>query len=286
MHNASLVYSYPHRNALMLALAADEFGQGVGPNDRLSLSKRGMEALVEHEALADGVYNDSAGKGTFGVGHLLDQEWQWPSFLFLAARAQPARWSAYRKRVKGTPYLERRVVNDPGFGALVELGITIAERHVAQRRYAGRTFASLGPSQQLDVRLAARSAVRVEVEILSRDPLVLLRDDLKSRESTVRASVSTPLTQGEFDALVSFVFNVGQGRFRRSSVLRLINEGRFRNGTVAERTASIAAIEAAIRSYNIADGKVSEGLVRRRAAESNAFLADARAQLVELRGTR
>jgi len=58
-----------------------------------------------------------------------------------------------------------------------------------------------------------------------RDAERLLRNDILTAENHVKRSVSVPLTQGQFDALVSFVFNIGPTRFRSSTLLRMLNGG-------------------------------------------------------------
>ena len=52
----------------------------------------------------------------------------------------------------------------------------------------------------------------------------VLEQDLQQTEDTVNSLVKVPLSQNEFDALVSLVFNIGPGGFRKSSVLRLLNQ--------------------------------------------------------------
>ena len=51
-----------------------------------------------------------------------------------------------------------------------------------------------------------------------------LREDLRSAETTILRPVRRPLRQNQFDALVSFVFNVGAGNFQSSTLLRKVNE--------------------------------------------------------------
>jgi lysozyme len=54
-----------------------------------------------------------------------------------------------------------------------------------------------------------------------------LAEDLQWSEAAVNNGVMVPLEQHQFDALVSFVFNVGQGAFASSTMRRLLNEGRY-----------------------------------------------------------
>lgn len=51
----------------------------------------------------------------------------------------------------------------------------------------------------------------------------LLKQDVIHAERAVKRLVKVPLTQNQFDALVSFVFNVGEGNFAKSTLLRRIN---------------------------------------------------------------
>lgn len=54
-----------------------------------------------------------------------------------------------------------------------------------------------------------------------------LADDVLEGEECVNKYVSVPLTQNQFDALVSFIFNVGVTAFRRSTLLRVLNKGDY-----------------------------------------------------------
>jgi lysozyme len=51
----------------------------------------------------------------------------------------------------------------------------------------------------------------------------ILSRDLVSVENDVNSAVKVPLTQNQFDALVSFVFNIGGTAFRNSTLLRKLN---------------------------------------------------------------
>ena len=54
----------------------------------------------------------------------------------------------------------------------------------------------------------------------------ILAADIALAEAAVSRLVSVPLTQGQFDALVDFVFNLGAGRLASSTLLRYLNAGR------------------------------------------------------------
>lgn len=88
-----------------------------------------------------------------------------------------------------------------------------------------------------------------------------LREDLQAAEGAVRHLVDVPLSQGQFDALVSFVFNCGASAFGNSTLLRLLNEGD-----------AAGAAEQFKRWNRGADGPLP-GLVVRRAGERDLFLS-------------
>lgn len=79
-------------------------------------------------------------------------------------------------------------------------------------------------------------------------------------ENEVNNDVTVPLTQNQFDALVSLCFNIGVTAFRDSTLLNLLNAGDY-NGAAAQFSVWI----------NI-NGAVSQGLVNRRNAEKDLFL--------------
>ena len=87
----------------------------------------------------------------------------------------------------------------------------------------------------------------------------LLKQDLQRFERGVLRYITVPLKQNEFDALVSFSFNLGLGTLQRSSIRSKLNRG-DKEG----------AIETLLK-YCRAGGKVLRGLERRRTAEANMF---------------
>jgi lysozyme len=88
----------------------------------------------------------------------------------------------------------------------------------------------------------------------------LLRSDLKWAESAVNRYVKVLITQNQFDALVSFVFNVGERAFRGSTLLKRLNSMKFDE------------VPAQLMRWNKAGGRVLSGLARRRQSEAELFM--------------
>ena len=88
----------------------------------------------------------------------------------------------------------------------------------------------------------------------------LLVQDTQDAVAAVNRLVTAALTQGQFDALVDFVFNLGAGRLEGSTLLELLNEGDY-EGAAAQ-----------FERWSHAGGKVLAGLLRRRQAEADLFL--------------
>ena len=94
----------------------------------------------------------------------------------------------------------------------------------------------------------------------------LLRGDLKWVEECIDRLVKVKLTQNQYDAIASLVFNIGEGNFSKSSVLRLTNEGKF--------TEAADAFLMWNKQRNKTTGKleVLRGLTKRRQEERELFL--------------
>jgi lysozyme len=89
----------------------------------------------------------------------------------------------------------------------------------------------------------------------------ILRSDLARFERGVSTFCPVPLTQGNFDGLVSFAFNVGLGTLQRSTLRQKVLRG------------DIAGAADEFLKYNKAGGKVLKGLVTRRNDERALFLS-------------
>lgn len=89
----------------------------------------------------------------------------------------------------------------------------------------------------------------------------ILRTDLRKFEQAVSDAVTVPLSQNQFDALVSLAFNIGAGAFAKSTLLRLLNQRDY-----------AGAADQFLR-WNRAGDKVLDGLTRRRQDERALFLS-------------
>lgn len=97
------------------------------------------------------------------------------------------------------------------------------------------------------------------------DAEILLTTDLNVFEAITRKEVRTYLNEEQIGALVSFSFNIGQGNFRSSDALALINRKQFEKGTDAFMN---------WKSIRTSDGtlKPLPGLIARRRSEQHLFL--------------
>lgn len=91
------------------------------------------------------------------------------------------------------------------------------------------------------------------------DALELLRSDILLAEASVQKFVRVSLTQPQFDALVSFVFNVGEPAFAGSTLLKHLNAGHF------------ARAASQFDRWIMAGDRAVDGLRRRRARERQMF---------------
>ncbi|MEL6350341.1 MAG: lysozyme [Cyanobacteria bacterium J06627_28] len=104
--------------------------------------------------------------------------------------------------------------------------------------------------------------VRPGMSIGEDDAINFLQQDLVRFEKSINDAVKVPINDNQFSALASFVYNVGPGAFRSSTLLRMLNDEKIH--------------EAADQfpRWNRAGGRVLAGLTRRRNAERKLFLGE------------
>ena len=87
----------------------------------------------------------------------------------------------------------------------------------------------------------------------------MLEIELEEYESYINDCVEVSLSQNQFDALVSWVYNLGPANLKSSTMLKVLNLGDF------------PKVPEQIKRWNKAGGKVLQGLIRRREAEALLF---------------
>lgn len=92
----------------------------------------------------------------------------------------------------------------------------------------------------------------------------LLIGDIHEAEESIRKLVKVPLNQNQFNALVSFVFNLGETALKSSTMLRYINAGNYRSAA-GEFAKWVYAKDKTGKPVKL------PGLVKRRAQEAELF---------------
>jgi lysozyme len=87
----------------------------------------------------------------------------------------------------------------------------------------------------------------------------LLRQDVRWAERGVLRFIDVPLTDGQFDALVSFTFNLGSGALQRSTLRRKVNREKHDE------------VPAQLKRWVWAGGRRLRGLELRRKAEAKVY---------------
>ena len=99
------------------------------------------------------------------------------------------------------------------------------------------------------------------MQITEQDAEDMLKEELIEYESYINDLVTVGLNQNQFDAMVSWVYNLGAGNLKASTLLKVLNAGDY------------AGVPEQMLRWNKAGGKVLEGLTRRRQAEADLFAA-------------
>jgi lysozyme len=98
-------------------------------------------------------------------------------------------------------------------------------------------------------------AVKYAAGLTDQQVVDLLSQDVQPAEQSVNNGVKVPLNQNQFDALVSFTFNVGGGAFAGSTLLKVLNQRQY------------TEVPNQLLRWTKAGGKVVQGLVNRRQNE-------------------
>lgn len=128
------------------------------------------------------------------------------------------------------------------------------------KRFEGfRSNAYLCPGNIWTIGYGHTATAKAGMTITKQYAEILLVEDIKKFQSLVSQKVTVELNQNQFDALVSFTFNVGSSAFTNSTLRRLLNRGEY----------DLTAKE--FHRWIYANGTKLPGLVRRRQAEYDLF---------------
>ena len=89
----------------------------------------------------------------------------------------------------------------------------------------------------------------------------LLKKDLEPRQKSLNGFLKVNLSQNQFDALMSLIYNIGTGNFQKSTLLKFVNDRLFDK------------VPDQFRRWSYVNGKVSKGLLNRREEEIKLWLA-------------
>ena len=138
-----------------------------------------------------------------------------------------------------------------------DIGIQMVKKHEGLR-----LDAYLCPANVWTIGYGHTGGVKQGDKITHEQAEEYLRKDLAKAEMIVNNETGH-LTQGQFDALVSFVFNVGGGNFKKSTLLRLLKEGQPKE-----------VVGNQFHRWVYGGGRVLPGLVRRRQDEYILFVSN------------
>ena len=116
---------------------------------------------------------------------------------------------------------------------------------------------TIGYGSTRDCRMAPVCATTAPVT--PTEGALLIKRDLTSACQTVVGDVQVPLNDNQRAALEDFIYNLGVGNFKSSTLLRKLNSGDY------------AGAAAEFDKWDMAGGKVLAGLLRRRQAETDLF---------------
>lgn len=122
-----------------------------------------------------------------------------------------------------------------------------------------RSNAYLCPGNIWTIGYGHTATAKSGMTITKKHAEMLLIEDIKKFQTAVNQKVKVYLNQNQFDALVSFTFNVGEGAFSRSTLLKLLNNSQYRD----------AALQ--FNRWVYAGNRRLPGLARRRNREAELF---------------
>lgn len=117
----------------------------------------------------------------------------------------------------------------------------------------------LCPAGVLTIGYGSTQNVKANQTITEAEAELLLMKDLIPVENAIARLVTVPLKQCQYDSLCALIFNIGIGAFKRSTLLRFLNEELYYEASLQ------------FARWNNVNGVESKGLTKRRKAEMELF---------------
>ena len=115
------------------------------------------------------------------------------------------------------------------------------------------------PANVLTIGYGVTKGVTEDMEITQQEANEMLAGELIEYTEYINNMVKVALNQSQFDALTAWIYNLGPTNFKDSTLLRVLNEGRYNE------------VPQEIKRWNKANGQVLNGLIKRREAEALLF---------------
>lgn len=161
-------------------------------------------------------------------------------------------------RIRAPPTLKEMNVSSNGLDIIKEFECFKSEKYICP---AGKP--TIGYGHVIRVKTEKLNNVFLWNGSLTKEQATnLLKKDVKIAENAIKSNVKVNLTQNQYDALTSFVFNIGVNGFKSSTLLKKLNTGDYKGA--AEQ----------LPKWNKGGGKVLNGLIKRRASEKKLFETD------------
>lgn len=120
-------------------------------------------------------------------------------------------------------------------------------------------YATTGYGHLIALRPVTQADIDKWGQLTEKQARMLLAKDLEGSAMAVRRLIKVPLNRRQLSALISFVYNVGEGALESSTLRRLLNNGNY------------ASVPHQLLRWNQAGGVVMQGLTNRRRAEGKMF---------------
>ncbi len=160
-------------------------------------------------------------------------------------------------------------ISDNGINMLkrFEGSVKIGDRHVIYDDKTGRpvnTDKELPTGATIGYGHLIKSGEDFKHGITERQATEILRSDISTAEHAIKDNITVPLSQNQYDALVSLAYNIGAKNFANSTVVKYVNDSNYHN-------TKYPTLESAWMAWNKSGGREMAGLTNRRQQEFKLF---------------